>query len=60
MSKDRREQKPKVLNRSPNPRVHRVLFDEDSPFKPKIVKRKDTYVRKPKHRNQGEDDDYFE
>jgi hypothetical protein len=60
MSKDRRDQKPKRLNRSPNPRVHHVLFDEDSPFKPKIVKRKDTYKRKPKHRNQGEDDDNFE
>ena len=52
-------QKPKNLNRNPNPRAHYVLFDEDSPFKPKVVKRKDTYQRKPKH-PLGEKDDYFE
>ena len=30
-------------------RAHFVLFAEDSPFKPKAVKRKDLYQRKPKH-----------
>lgn len=33
----------------PNVRQHFVLFAEDSPYKPKCVKRKDTYKRKPKH-----------
>lgn len=33
----------------PNSRVHLMLFAENSPFKPKSVKRKDTYKRKPKH-----------
>jgi len=33
----------------PKHRVHRVLFQEDTPFKPKVVKRKDTYKRRPKH-----------
>jgi hypothetical protein len=32
-------------------RAHFVLFAEDSPFKPKAVKRKDQYQRKPKHKN---------
>lgn len=30
-------------------RAHYVLFAENSPFKPKAVKRKDLYQRKPKH-----------
>ena len=33
----------------PKHRAHRVLFQENTPFKPKVVKRKDTYKRKPKH-----------
>lgn len=33
----------------PNSRAHFLLFAEDSPFKPKSVKRKDTYNRKIKH-----------
>lgn len=33
----------------PKHRAHRVLFDEDSPFKPKRVERKDGYRRKDKH-----------
>jgi hypothetical protein len=33
----------------PKHRAHRVLFQEDTPFKPKVVNRKDTYKRKPKH-----------
>ena len=44
------------VNRNPNPRAHRVLFDEDSPFRPKKVKSQLQYQRKPKHRNQGEND----
>lgn len=30
-------------------RAHFVLFAENSPFKMKVVKRKDLYQRKPKH-----------
>lgn len=33
-------------------RKHRVLFDDELPFKPKTEKSKITYQRKPKHRNQ--------
>jgi len=36
----------------PTSRAHFVLFAEDSPYKPKLVKRKDTYKRQPKHRNK--------
>ena len=35
-------------------RVHYILFAEDSPFKPKSVKRKDSYQRRPKHKNASE------
>lgn len=34
------------------PRMHYVLFAEDSPFKPKKVARKDGYQRKPKFVNR--------
>ena len=30
-------------------RAHRVLFDNNTPFKPKVVKSKQHYQRKPKH-----------
>jgi len=30
-------------------RAHYALFAEDSPFKPKVVKCKNQYRRKPKH-----------
>ena len=30
-------------------RAHRVLFDDNSPFKPKSVKPKNKYKRKPKN-----------
>jgi hypothetical protein len=33
----------------PKHRAHRVLFDENTPFKPKVVKSKTGYQRKPKH-----------
>jgi len=35
-------------------RAHRVLFDENSPFKPKVVQSKIQYRRKDKHRNRPE------
>lgn len=33
-------------------RMHFVLFDEDTPFRPKVVNRKPAYQRKPKHKTQ--------
>jgi len=30
-------------------RVHRVLFDDNTPFKPKVVPGKKSYSRKNKH-----------
>jgi len=36
----------------PKHRAHRVLFQEDTPFKPKVVKRKDGYKRRQKHVNR--------
>jgi len=39
----------------PNSRQHFLLFSEDSPFKPKVVKRKDGYKRTPKHKNKQVD-----
>lgn len=34
-------------------RAHRVLFDDDLPFKHKVEKsKKNQYQRRPKHRNQ--------
>lgn len=33
-------------------RAHRVLFDNDSPFKQKVVKDKTKYTRKDKHNNK--------
>ena len=33
----------------PKHRVHRVLFTDNTPFKPKVVKSKVSYQRKPKH-----------
>ena len=35
-------------------RMHRVLFQTDTPFKPKVVKDKTLYKRKSKHRNSEE------
>lgn len=35
----------------PNSRVHFMLFSNNSPFKQKVVERKDLYKRKPKHKN---------
>lgn len=36
-------------------RAHRVLFANDTPFKPKVVKSKVRYQRQPKHRNRRDD-----
>jgi len=33
-------------------RAHRALFDEDLPFRPKVVQLKNTYKRKIKHKNR--------
>jgi len=35
-------------------RVHRVLFDDNTPFKPKVVQSKVQYRRKNKHPNRQE------
>jgi hypothetical protein len=37
-------------------RFHRVLFDRDSPFKPKAVESKVAYKRKDKHKKPLTDD----
>lgn len=36
-------------------RVHRVLFDQDLPFRGRAEERKDAYRRQPKHRNRDTD-----
>ena len=36
-------------------RAHYALFAEDSPFKPKVVQRKDLYKHKPKHKKEYSD-----
>jgi len=33
-------------------RAHLVLFQKDTPFKPKVVKSKKAYNRKPKHKGR--------
>lgn len=33
-------------------RAHRILFDNDSPYKQKVVKDKTKYNRKEKHNNK--------
>ena len=33
-------------------RAHRILFDNDSPFKPSKVERRDRYERRGKHRGR--------
>jgi hypothetical protein len=45
------------IKQNPNPRAHRVLFDPNSPFKPKQVKSPLEYQRNPKHRNKGNHDE---
>lgn len=39
----------------PRSRAHRVLFSDDSPFKPKSVRRKDQYRRRDKHPKRSQD-----
>ncbi len=38
----------------PKHRVHRVLFSDNTPFKPKVVQAKVQYRRKDKHPNRTE------
>jgi hypothetical protein len=40
--------------KEPKRRVHRVLFQNDTPFKPKVVESKVQYRRKDKHPNRSE------
>lgn len=41
--------------KQPKHRAHRILFCEDTPFKPKVVEsKKGVYNRKQKHRNKNE------
>jgi len=35
---------------TPKTRAHRVLFDTDTPFTPKVVKSKKLFKRQPKHK----------
>ena len=42
---------------APKHRAHRVLFDDDTPFKPKVVRsKKGQYQRTMKHRNKFMDE----
>ena len=36
-------------------RAHLVLFIKDTPFKPKVVKNKKAYSRRPKHKDRHAD-----
>jgi len=38
------------MTTAPKHRAHRALFDNDLPFKPKVVKSKTLYKRKQKHK----------
>lgn len=38
--------------KSPKHRAHHILFCENTPFKPKIVKPKTDFQRKPKHQKR--------
>lgn len=41
--------------KEPKHRAHRVLFCENTPFKPKVVQsKKGEYIRRAKHRNKDE------
>ena len=49
----RQEQKIVVnLQQNPNPRAHRLLFINNTPFKPKVVQNKLQYQRHNKHRGR--------
>ena len=41
----------------PKSRYAKVLFDNDSPFKQKVVRNRKRYVRKLKHPNKGRSKD---
>lgn len=36
----------------PKHRAHKVLFENDTPYKPKVVNPKNVYKRKQKHRQK--------
>jgi hypothetical protein len=38
----------------PKHRVHKMLFDNNTPFKPKVVAPKNQYTRTPKHKGKSE------
>ena len=41
----------------PKQRMHRMLFDDELPFRPRVEKNpKTTFKRKPKHPNKGDYD----
>ena len=40
------------IPQNPNPRAHLVLFQTNTPFRPRQVESKTVYQRKPKHQGQ--------
>jgi len=40
-----------VQKQHPNPRVHNLLFSNNTPFKPKVVQNRTRYKRHNKHKN---------
>lgn len=44
------------LLKSPNPRIHFMLFSEHSPFRARTVENKVKFKRHDKHRNRNQGD----
>ena len=44
--------------KSPNPRIHFVLFSEHSPFRARTVENKMKFKRHDKHRNRNQGEKY--
>ena len=42
------------MYKNPNPRIHYILFQNNSPFRARTVENKQVFKRHEKHRNQGE------
>ena len=42
--------------KSPNPRIHYMLFQANSPFRARTVENKRQFQRHEKHRNQSQGD----
>lgn len=40
--------------KSPNPRIHFMLFQNNSPFRARTVENKKLFKRQEKHRNQSQ------